>query len=256
VATTLSSPTQRVALISGGARGIGAGIAARLAADGWRVVIADRDPAAAPPNVRAVACDVANEAAVTALIADLAAHEGRLDGLVCNAGINVRKPLADLTLAEWSHVLAVNLTSTFLLVRAAEPLLRAAQGAVVTIASTRAHMSEPNTEAYAASKGGLVALTHAMAISLGPAIRVNCISPGWIFTKGDAPRPEDHAFHPAGRVGQPADIASLAVWLLGPESRFVTGAEFVSDGGVTRKMIYLENRGRRARRVLRRGRGS
>jgi hypothetical protein len=240
VATTLSSPTPRVALISGGARGIGAGIAVRLLADGWRIVIADRDPSSAPPGARAVACDIADEAAVTALIADLAAQEGRLDGLVCNAGINIRKPLADLTLAEWSRVLAVNLTSTFLLVRAAETLLRATHGAVVTIASTRAHMSEPNTEAYAASKGGLVALTHALAISLGPDIRVNCISPGWIFTKGDAPRPEDHAFHPAGRVGQPADIASLAAWLLGPESRFVTGAELVIDGGVTRKMIYPE----------------
>jgi len=240
VASTLSSPVPRVALITGGARGIGAGIAARLAADGWRVVIADRNPADAPQGVRAVACDVADEAAVNALIADIQSHEGRLDGLVCNAGINIRKPIGTLSFAEWSRVIAVNLTSTFLLVRAAEPLLRAAHGAVVTIASTRAHMSEPNTEAYAASKGGLVALTHALAISLGPDVRVNCISPGWIFSKGDAPRPEDHAFHPAGRVGEPADIAGLAAWLLGPESRFVTGAEFVIDGGVTRKMIYLE----------------
>jgi len=240
VASTLSSPTPRVALITGGARGIGAGIATRLVADGWRVVIADRAPTHAPPGVRAVTCDVADEAAVAALIADLTAHEGRLDGLVCNAGINIRKPLGQLSLAEWSHVLAVNLTSSFLLVRAAETLLRASRGAVVTIASTRAHMSEPNTEAYAASKGGLVALTHAMAISLGPDVRVNCISPGWIFTKGDAPRAEDHEFHPAGRVGEPADTANLAAWLLGPESGFVTGAEFVIDGGVTRKMIYPE----------------
>ena len=241
---SLSSPASRVALITGGARGIGAAVAARLAADGWRVVIADRDPSIAASGgssgIRAVTCDVADEASVTALIMDVAAQEGRLDGLVCNAGINARKPLADLALAEWSRVLAVNLTSTFLLVRAAETLLRAARGAVVTVASTRAHMSEPNTEAYAASKGGLVALTHALAISLGPDVRVNCISPGWIFTKGHAPRPEDHAFHPAGRVGEPADIAGLAAWLLGAESRFVTGAEFVIDGGVTRKMIYLE----------------
>lgn len=229
-----------VALVTGGARGIGAAIAARLAQDGWRIVVADRDPIGVPPGTRAVTCDVADEAAVRALLADIAAHETRLDGLVCNAGINVRKPLAALTLDEWSRVLAVNLTSTFLLVRAAEALLRDAHGAVVTIASTRAHMSEPDTEAYAASKGGLVALTHALAISLGPDVRVNCISPGWIHTKGAAPREEDHAFHPAGRVGQPADIAALAAWLLGPDSGFVTGAEFVIDGGVTRKMIYPE----------------
>jgi NAD(P)-dependent dehydrogenase (short-subunit alcohol dehydrogenase family) len=240
VANPSPSSPQRVALISGGARGIGAGIAAHLAAGGWQVVIADRDLEHAPQGVRAVTCDAADEAAVTALIADIAAREGRLDGLVCNAGINIRKPLGELSLAEWSRVLAVNLTSSFLLVRAAEALLRATQGAVVTIASTRAHMSEPNTEAYAASKGGLVALTHALAISLGPDIRVNCISPGWIFTKGAAPLPDEHAFHPAGRVGEPADIAGLAAWLLGPESRFVTGAEFIIDGGVTRKMIYPE----------------
>jgi hypothetical protein len=240
MANTQPPSTPPVALITGGARGIGAGIATRLATDGWRVVIADRDPSGAPPGVRAITCDITDEAAVTALVADVTAQEGRLDGLVCNAGIMIRKPIHDLTLAEWSRVLATNLTSSFLLVRAAEALLRAAHGVVVTIASTRAHMSEPHTEAYAASKGGLVALTHALAISLGPDIRVNCISPGWIFTKGDPPRPEDDAFHPAGRVGTPADIASLAAWLLGPESRFVTGAEFVVDGGVTRKMIYPE----------------
>jgi hypothetical protein len=137
-------------------------------------------------------------------------------------------------------VIGTNLTSTFLLVRAAEAMLRAARGSVVTIASTRAHMSEPHTEAYAASKGGLVALTHALAISLGPDVRVNCISPGWILTKGDPPRPEDHAFHPAGRVGTADDIAAMAAFLVGPESGFVTGAEFIVDGGVTRKMIYPE----------------
>ena len=143
-------------------------------------------------------------------------------------------------LAEWSRVIGTNLTSTFLLTRAAETMLRAAKGSVVTIASTRAHMSEADTEAYAASKGGLVALTHALSISLAPEMRVNCISPGWIFTKGDPPRAEDHAFHPAGRVGTPEDIAALVAFLVGPESGFITGAEFIVDGGVTRKMIYPE----------------
>jgi NAD(P)-dependent dehydrogenase (short-subunit alcohol dehydrogenase family) len=238
--TISQSAAPRVALVTGGARGIGAAITERLLVDGWRVVVADLDPTGAPAAARLAACDVADETAVSALIADLSAREGRLDGLVCNAGMMIRKPIAELTLGEWRRVLAVNLTSTFLLTRAAEPLLRAAQGAVVTIASTRAHMSEPHTEAYSASKGGLVALTHALAISLGPAVRVNCISPGWIFTKGETPRPEDHAFHPAGRVGLPDDIAALAAWLLGPDSAFVTGAEFVVDGGVTRKMIYPE----------------
>jgi len=226
-----------VALITGGARGIGAAIAARLARDNWDIVIADRDSAA---TGRSVICDVSDEPAVTALIDGVRATEGRLDALICNAGFGITKPLADLTLAEWSSVLGTNLTSIFLLVRAAETLLRAANGAVVTIASTRAHMSEPNTEAYAASKGGIVALTHALAISLGPDVRVNCISPGWILTKGPAPTKEEHAFHPAGRVGTVEDIAAMAAFLIGPDSRFITGAEFVIDGGVTRKMIYPE----------------
>ena len=230
---------QRVALITGAAHGIGAAVAARLARDGYRLVVVDRDPAGtSPAGGRSIVCNVADEAAVRALIDSVRDQEQRLDALVCNAGIMIRKPIAQLSLAEWSQVLAVNLTSTFLLVRAAEDLLRAAKGAVVTIASTRARMSEPDTEAYAASKGGLVALTHALAISLGPDVRVNCISPGWIFTKGDPPRPEDHAFHPTGRVGTPDDIAALAAFLLGADSGFVTGAEFTVDGGVTRKMIY------------------
>ena len=237
----MTNGVSRVALVTGGAHGIGAAIAARVTRDGWRVIVADRDAAgSAPPGGRYAVCDVADETAVATLLAGVAAGEGRLDALVCNAGIMIRKPIAQLTPDEWSRVIGTNLTSTFLLVRASEALLRAAHGAVVTIASTRAHMSEPHTEAYAASKGGLVALTHALAISLGPDVRVNCISPGWIFTKGDPPRPEDGAFHPAGRVGTPDDIAALVAWLVGPESGFITGAEFIVDGGVTRKMIYPE----------------
>jgi NAD(P)-dependent dehydrogenase (short-subunit alcohol dehydrogenase family) len=237
----MSEHTPRVALISGGAKGIGAGIAARLSADGWRVVVADREPdVASPPGGRGVVCDVGDEVAVSALLRSVAGTEQRLDALICNAGFMIRKPIADLSLAEWSSVLTTNLTSTFLLVRAAEAMLRSAKGSVVTIASSRARMSEPNTESYSASKGGQVALTHALAISLGPDIRVNCISPGWILTKGPEPTEEEHAFHPAGRVGRVEDIAALAAFLIGPESGFITGAEFVVDGGVTRKMIYPE----------------
>jgi NAD(P)-dependent dehydrogenase (short-subunit alcohol dehydrogenase family) len=118
-------------------------------------------------------------------------------------------------------------------------LLRASKGSIVTIASTRAHMSEPNTESYSASKGGLLALSHALAISLGPEIRVNTISPGWINASNEKLTAEDNAQHPAGRVGTVDDIAWLAAWLLEPESGFVTGAEFIVDGGMTRKMIYV-----------------
>lgn len=231
-----------VILISGGGRGIGRGIAARLAGQGWRVVIADRERPAEPLPFahRFVEADVADEAAVTGLVDSIAATEGQLDALICNAGFMIRKPLESLSLAEWNAVIGTNLTSSFLLVRAAAGLLRAAKGSIVTIASTRAHQSEPNTESYAASKGGILALTHALAISLGPDIRANCVSPGWIDTQGAPLSAEDHTQHPAGRVGGVEDIASLVSFLVGPESGFVTGAEFVVDGGMTRKMIYAE----------------
>jgi NAD(P)-dependent dehydrogenase (short-subunit alcohol dehydrogenase family) len=232
----------RVALVTGGARGIGAGIARRLAADGYRVVIADRDPPkeAPPAGVRCLAADVSDPAAVDSLIAGIRRTEGELHSLVCNAGFMIRKPIGQLSLSEWSSVLATNLTSTFLLVRAAENMLRAAKGAVVTIASTRAHMSEPHTESYAASKGGLVALTHALAISLGPDVRVNCVSPGWINSRGQPLSLADHAQHPAGRVGEVEDIAATVAFLLAPQNGFITGTEFIVDGGMLRKMIYAE----------------
>jgi hypothetical protein len=155
----------------------------------------------------------------------------------------IRKPLRRLTLAEWHRVIDTNLTAAFLLARAAERSLRKARGAMVLIASTRALMSEPNTESYSASKGGLVALTHALAISLGPDVRVNCVSPGWIATRNyGALRRKDHAQHPVGRVGKPQDIAEIVAWLVDAKrSGFVTGANFVVDGGMTRKMIYEED---------------
>ena len=231
---------ERVALVTGAAHGIGLATAARLAADGWRVVIADTGEASPGFPARTVRADVAQEGDVARLVEGIAAEEGRLDALVSNAGIMVRKPLRDLSLADWSRVIGTNLTATFLLVRAAERLLRTARGAVVTVASTRAHQSEPDTESYAASKGGLLALTHALAVSLGPEVRVNCVSPGWIDVQGEELRPEDHAQHPAGRVGRPEDVAALIAWLVGPESGFVTGSEFVTDGWMTRKMIYAE----------------
>ncbi|MBO1073982.1 SDR family oxidoreductase [Roseomonas marmotae] len=234
------SQSTPVALVTGGAHGIGAGIAAHLVGQGWRVVTADLKSAPDSPG-RHVVADVAEEAAVHALVEGIAAREGQLDGLVCNAGIMIRKPLEELSLAEWQRVLGTNLTSTFLLARAGAKLLRASgRGAIVTIASTRAHMSEPDTESYSASKGGLLALTHALALSLGPAIRVNCVSPGWIDVAGEELRPVDHRQHPAGRVGRVEDIAAMVGWLLGPEAGFVTGAEFISDGGMTRKMTYAE----------------
>jgi NAD(P)-dependent dehydrogenase (short-subunit alcohol dehydrogenase family) len=233
----------KAAIVTGAARGIGASIAQRLARGGWTVIGADIDPAIASAMSAVgglgVACDVAAEDGVDRLALAARQHGGRIDAVVCNAGINANGPLRDTSTAAWNRVLAVNLTSAFLLARTCEKDLRSSGGALVTIASTRAHMSEPDTLAYSASKGGLLALTHALALTLAPDVRVNCVSPGWIDTgKSAPPRPSDHAQHPAGRVGRPEDVAGAVAYLLSEDARFVTGAELIVDGGMTRKMIY------------------
>jgi NAD(P)-dependent dehydrogenase (short-subunit alcohol dehydrogenase family) len=240
---------KRVALVTGGANGIGRAICRHLSGFGWRVGIVDlpgsgltRSFPSPARNLVSIEGDVREEETAARAVATMTERFGRLDALVCNAGIMIRKPLRGLTLAEWHRVIDTDLTATFLLARAAETALRKARGAIVTIASTRAKMSEPNTESYSASKGGLVALTHSLAVGLGPDVRVNCVSPGWIETKDYAAlRRKDHAQHPAGRVGKPQDVAEIVAFLLEAErSGFISGANFIVDGGMTRKMIYEE----------------
>jgi len=239
----------QVGIVTGAANGIGREIARTLLASGWRLALVDLPGSglarAFAKNARSVAIiegDVAEERTAADAVETASARFGRLDGLVSNAGISRNKPIGKLSLADWRRVIDVNLTAAFLLARAAEKALRSANGAIVIIASSRALMSEADTEAYSASKGGLVALTHALSISFGPDVRVNCVSPGWIAT-GDyaALRKKDHAQHPAGRVGKPRDVAAMVALLLDRDrSGFVTGANFVIDGGMTRKMIYVE----------------
>ncbi|MBM7060881.1 SDR family oxidoreductase [Pseudomonas sp. UL073] len=243
----------KVALVTGAAHGIGLGIAAWLIVEGWQVVLADVDRSrgskvaeALGPNAWFVGVDVAQESQVVVAVAEVLGQFGRLDALINNAAVADphNSPLESLDLGRWQRTLAVNLTGPMLLAKYCTPYLRAHCGAIVNICSTRSHQSEAHTEAYAASKGGLLALTHALAVSLGPDVRVNAVSPGWIDARDPSERradplsEQDHAQHPAGRVGTVEDVAALVGWLLSGCAGFVTGQEFLVDGGMTRKMIY------------------
>ena len=239
-------------IITGAANGIGRGLAEGYASRGAQVVLSDIDETRGEETAAAlreqgwsalfVPCDVRKEEDIRHLMNETVKQFSEIDILINNAGVSRFKSPFDLTVQDWDDVLNTNARSCFLATREAAVHMRKSGrgGAVVNLSSTRSMMSEPNSEAYAASKGAIVALTHAMAVSLGPdRIRVNCISPGWIETGSyEELRPEDHSQHPAGRVGVPSDIAKACFYLTDPENDFVTGTHLVVDGGMTRKMIY------------------
>ncbi|HTP82361.1 MAG TPA: glucose 1-dehydrogenase [Alphaproteobacteria bacterium] len=251
----------KVAAITGGGQGIGRATALHFARAGYAVSIADPavdagEEAAdmirkAGGSALFIETDVAAVADVNRWIERTASGLGPIDALINNAGISRNRPFLELPSEEFDRVIAVNLRGTFLCGQAAarQMIARKHPGSIVNIASTRAFMSEPGTEAYTASKGGIVALTHGMAISLGPhGIRVNCVSPGWIETRdwqysGRAKTPQhserDCAQHPVGRVGKPEDIAEACLFLV-EHAGFMTGQNIVIDGGMTVKMIYEE----------------
>lgn len=243
--------TNKTAIITGAANGIGRAIAAAYAENGFHVFIADIDIESGTKTqeeFRAqgnqtvfIETDVSNPESLKKLVENVTDTSGRIDVLINNAGVSEFCPPEELSVERWDTILNTNLRSSFLLTRlAAAEMKKTGGGSVVNIASTRALMSEKNSEAYAASKGGLLALTHAMALSYADdKIRVNCISPGWIHTGNyEKLREVDHEQHPSGRVGKPDDIARACLFLTDSENDFINGENLVIDGGMTRKMIY------------------
>lgn len=235
----------KTAIVTGGGHGIGRGIVSKLVVEGCRVIVLEKNPGyvdalrrEANPSLQPVLCDVGIPDEVENALQMIGRQYGQVDYIVNNAGVGCFKPLDTLTVEEWNRVLSVNLSGVFYIVKSCKPLL-SDRSAIVNIASTRALMSEPDSEAYAATKGGIVALTHALAISLAPRTRVNCISPGWIEVNDyEALSTADHAQQPVGRVGCAGDIAEMTAFLLSEKSGFITGQHMVVDGGMTKKMIY------------------
>ena len=242
--------SQQKVIVTGAGKGIGREIAVSFALRGASVMAADRDETGGKETVSLIAekgfgaffckADVSDPVMVDTLIKVSEEKLGGINVLINNAGFGIWKSPYDLTIGEWDSVINTNLRGAFLCSRkAAEVMKKNGGGSIINIASTRAFMSEPMSEAYAASKGGLVALTHALAASLSDdRIRVNCISPGWIET-GDYSilKESDHLQHFSQRVGKPSDIAQACIFLA--ENDFINGENIIIDGGMTKKMIYL-----------------
>ncbi|MDQ0256172.1 NAD(P)-dependent dehydrogenase (short-subunit alcohol dehydrogenase family) [Evansella vedderi] len=239
----------KIVLITGAANGIGKAIAASYAKRGANVYIVDVDRKNGDKlteklerggyKATFIPGDVSREKDVLQALEKVKGETNKLHVIINNAGISTFPPLEELEFSQWERILHTNLSSAYMFSKYGSKLMEEG-GAIVNISSTRAIMSEPNSEAYAASKGGIVALTHALAASLAPKkIRVNAISPGWIETGNyDELRHVDHEQHLSGRVGKPEDIVRACFFLSDPENDFITGENLVVDGGMTRKMIY------------------
>jgi 2-dehydro-3-deoxy-D-gluconate 5-dehydrogenase len=240
----------KVAIVTGGNGGIGLAMAQGLAKAGARIAVVGRNPGKLEAAVaslskqgakaQAYAVDVCDEAAVASLVAQVAQDFGRIDILVNNAGINIRKQVQDLSLAEWHGVMDTNLTSAFLCSRAAFPHLKKQGGKVINIGSMTSIFGASFAPAYSASKGGIVQLTRALATAwASDNIQVNAVLPGWIDTElTQKARVEVNGLNerilartPAGRWGQPQDLAGIAVFLSSAASDFITGAAIPVDGG-------------------------
>lgn len=242
----------KVVLVTGGANGIGRAIGWAYLKLGAAVVLADIDETkgnelqeqylAMGYNAFFYKIDLCNVQEIDKLFETVLDKYQRIDILINNAGKSNFKSLYELSITEWDEIINLNLRAAF---AAAQQFARHTRGTsyarIINIASTRYLMSEANTEAYAASKGGIVALTHALAISLSAEnVTVNAISPGWIENNHYEQLTEnDHRQHPSKRVGQPEDIAAMCLFLTEEKNDFINGENIVIDGGMTKKMIYV-----------------
>jgi len=243
--------TNKVVLVTGGAKGIGKAITLEYCRQGATVIFCDNDEEAGATLQERIKevngkgsyykIDLEDVLAIEKMVQYILSTVHKIDILINNAGIFEHKSICDMTIRDWDRMMNVNLRSMFFCSKEfikSNP--KTAYGRIINITSTRQKMSEGDTEAYAASKGGIFSLTHALAVSLsGTSIRVNSISPGWIETQNyDTLRTIDHRQHPSNRVGKPEDIAQACLFFTDEKNDFINGENLVIDGGMTRKMIY------------------
>lgn len=222
--------SNKVCVITGGANGIGKAIKEKflsLNAKCYVIDIVDGDHFVG---------DISNEETLIKFVNHVISKEGKIDYLINNAP-PLFKGIDDCSYEEFNYALRVGVTAPFYLSKLFLPYF-SEDSCIINISSSRDRMSQPNTESYSASKGGINALTHALAVSLAHKVRVNSISPGWINNTDEEFSEIDHKQHPAGRIGKPSDIANLVVFLCSNESSFITGENICVDGGMTRQMIY------------------
>ncbi len=225
----------KVAVVTGGAKGIGKAIAQEFRKAGAAVYIIDLLPNDCFTG------DIADPAVLEAFSRKVIEEQGHVDYLVNNA-LPLMKGIDDCSWEEFNYALQVGVAAPFYLTKLFAPYF-APGAAIVNISSSRDRMSQPQTESYTAAKGGISALTHALAVSLAGKVRVNSISPGWIETGDSVWTGPDAAQHPAGRVGNPQDIAQMALFLCSDKAGFITGENICIDGGMTRQMIYHNDYG-------------
>ena len=222
--------TNKVAVVTGGAKGIGRAIVQEFRKAGAAVCVIDR-----LPNAYFVG-DVSDRAVLEEFARKVLAEHGHVDYLINNA-LPLMKGIDACSWEEFNYALRVGVTAPFYLTKLFAPHF-APGAAVVNISSSRDRMSQPQTESYTAAKGGISALTHALAVSLAGKVRVNSISPGWIETGDTVWTGPDADQQPAGRVGNPLDIANMVLFLCSDKAGFITGENICIDGGMTRQMIY------------------